>query len=338
MDGQPAPAQHEPWALRVAGDEGLRKAGDNLRDWGAVDVGRARRLVDRLTGKEDLDPKDKGLLGEKRVGRELDRLGEEWTVVHGVRVNGKGDVDHLVIGPGGVFSLNAKQLDAKAEVVVSARQLRVNGYSRDYYPKAVEEASRVEVRLQAATGHEVPVHPVLVIVGVAKERFRVKAQPTDVTVVHRRSLLRWLRSQPARLSEEQVRLLTFKVRRPATWDPSRAAVVLDRPMPKVPRPVAGPSVAAPTLPVPPPPSAAIAPATPHAVPSPPPVDPDADLVRWRRYGHDRLYVNCAATGQRLGWRDEKTGEVHVETADLASRVQRALATAPWGATTPSRGA
>ncbi len=51
----------------------------------------------------------KGALGERRVAAELDRLGPAFTVLHAVPVgNGSTDIDHLVIGPTGVFSINTK--------------------------------------------------------------------------------------------------------------------------------------------------------------------------------------------------------------------------------------
>ncbi len=47
-------------------------------------------------------------------------------------------------------------------------------------------------------------------------------------------------------------------------------------------------------------------------------------VSWRRFGHDRTYVNDD-DGTSLGYRDEKTGEVHVTVAARAADVRAALA-------------
>ena len=44
--------------------------------------------------------------------------------------------------------------------------LAMNGYSRDYYPKAVKEGQRVAERLAAVTGYPVAVRPTLVLTGV----------------------------------------------------------------------------------------------------------------------------------------------------------------------------
>src|SRR5690606_36128291 len=50
-----------------------------------------------------------GALGELEVGRLLDQLDSEWFAFHAVPVGSAGsDVDHIVIGPGGVFTINSK--------------------------------------------------------------------------------------------------------------------------------------------------------------------------------------------------------------------------------------
>ena len=49
----------------------------------------------------------KGGKGEVLVGKRLEKLSDEWRVLRSIPVGNKGtDIDHLVIGPGGVFSLN----------------------------------------------------------------------------------------------------------------------------------------------------------------------------------------------------------------------------------------
>ena len=56
----------------------------------------------------------KGGKGERLVGKRLAKLGHEWRVLHSIPIGGRGtDVDHLVIGPGGVYSLNTKNHSGK---------------------------------------------------------------------------------------------------------------------------------------------------------------------------------------------------------------------------------
>ena len=43
------------------------------------------------------------------MGAELNRLGRHgWRVLHSIRLANRVDIDHLPIGPGGVFSINTK--------------------------------------------------------------------------------------------------------------------------------------------------------------------------------------------------------------------------------------
>jgi len=71
-----------------------------------------------------------GVLGEQRVAATLSTLGPEWTVLHSVPV-GKGstDIDHIAIGPAGVFTLNTKY-SPDSNVWTAGRGLMVNGESR----------------------------------------------------------------------------------------------------------------------------------------------------------------------------------------------------------------
>lgn len=286
--GVAQPSGHEPWAIRVPGDEAVRKPGENLREWAGDERGTVRRFLDRVTFRDERDPKLAGAWGEEVVGRELAKLDGDWSVVHGVRLGPKADVDHLVVGPAGVFSINTKRIAFEKRVRVSARRFLVDGYSRDYYPKAVDEAGRVAERLRKATGLDVVVHPVLVMTGVDRRKVEILEQPADLTVVLRRDLCGWLKRRSRVLGPDAARQLADAVRRPSTWDPSKVPMILDRP------------------------------------PPPPATARRVEVVEWRRYGHHRRYVNDVETGQGLGWRDERTGRVHVEDGIDPSLVREAL--------------
>jgi hypothetical protein len=47
------------------------------------------------------------------------------------------------------------------------------------------------------------------------------------------------------------------------------------------------------------------------------------VKKWSQYGKKRLYVNDAA-GKTLGYRDELTGEIHVQDANDLEEVEGAL--------------
>ncbi|MEV6954941.1 nuclease-related domain-containing protein [Streptomyces sp. NPDC051183] len=109
-----------------------------------------------------------GLEGERRVGQELNRLSPlGWRVLHGVEKSNGGDIDHLVIGPGGVFSINTKT-HRGASVWVGDSMAKVNGGPPQPYAAASKaEADYVRRVLGRYCDFEVPVEPVLVFVGAA---------------------------------------------------------------------------------------------------------------------------------------------------------------------------
>lgn len=55
-----------------------------------------------------LDRQDRGAAGEEHVGGLLDQLaGSDWKVIHDASF-GRGNIDHIAIGPGGIFSIETK--------------------------------------------------------------------------------------------------------------------------------------------------------------------------------------------------------------------------------------
>ncbi|MEU6252243.1 nuclease-related domain-containing protein [Streptomyces sp. NPDC047043] len=109
-----------------------------------------------------------GLEGERRVGRELQRLSAHgWRVLHGVGKANGGDIDHLLIGPGGVFAINTKHHPG-ASVWVGDTMAKINGGQPVPYTAASKaEAAYAQEVLERHCGFPVPVEPVLVFVGVA---------------------------------------------------------------------------------------------------------------------------------------------------------------------------
>jgi hypothetical protein len=57
-----------------------------------------------------------GIAGEQRVARELgEKLSDDWTLVHGYR-NGRGEIDHLLLGPNGLFAIEVKNNNATVSI------------------------------------------------------------------------------------------------------------------------------------------------------------------------------------------------------------------------------
>lgn len=163
-----------------------------------------------------------GARGEQLVAKQLDRLGLGWHVLHSITLSETGtDLDHLVIGPAGVFSVNTKHHHG-ARVWVAGATFMVNGQRQSYIGASRSEGRRVARALSAATRRTVTVRPVIAVVGAS--HLMVKEQPSDVVVCGRLQVVWWLRSLPALVGPETVEAVFSAARRPATWvpDPPRA--------------------------------------------------------------------------------------------------------------------
>ncbi|MFE6158953.1 nuclease-related domain-containing protein [Streptomyces sp. NPDC056486] len=96
-----------------------------------------------------------------------------------MRETNGGDIDHLLIGPGGVFSINTKNHDGKSGWIGDTMARVDHGKPVPYAAASKAEAAYVKVVLERHCGFEVPVEPVLVFVGVtelkrAATRFTVR--------------------------------------------------------------------------------------------------------------------------------------------------------------------
>lgn len=178
--------------------------------------------LERLVGRDPLEPDARpwytGALGERSVAARLATLPDGWTVLHSLPVGrGGADVDHLVVGPGGVFTINTKH-HVDASVWVAGRTVLVAGQRQPYAARSEAEGRRVD-RIVAEVVADAPVvRPLVVVVGA--KRLTVKAGPVAVTVLRAEQLRRWLVAQPARLTPAQVQRLVDRFDDPATWQPA----------------------------------------------------------------------------------------------------------------------
>jgi hypothetical protein len=155
-----------------------------------------------------------GYVGETQVGTELARLGPAWRTLHGVPVGTAGsDIDHVVIGPPGVFTINTKH-HAGVNVDVKGDSIFVGRDYQHYVRNARKEAVRAQAAVSDST---VPVRAVITTVGA---RLRVKQAPQDVMVLDSAALVPWLSSQPAVLTDADVQRLFEHLRWSGRWTES----------------------------------------------------------------------------------------------------------------------
>jgi hypothetical protein len=138
-----------------------------------------------------------GAWGEEWTAEELKKLGEEWRVFHDLE-DGSGNLDHVVVGPGGVFLVDTKNVSQPARADESG--LRAG---RVYYSaaRARGAAARLHDRIQERTGSAVWVQSMFAVWG----DFPAGVDEHDrVLYVSARRLTETLTSRPRRLSDAEI--------------------------------------------------------------------------------------------------------------------------------------
>ena len=154
--------------------------------------------------------------GEKAVGQYLEALREKgYRVIHDVVANGF-NIDHVLIGPTGVFSIEtktiSKPLKGKCEVSHLGDTITVNGYTPDRNPvvQAKAEATWLKEFIFESTGKSLKVRPVVLYPG-----WFITPQPkgSEVWVLNPKSLPGFLEHADRVLNPEDIRLINFHLAR-----------------------------------------------------------------------------------------------------------------------------
>jgi hypothetical protein len=164
-----------------------------------------------------------GAFGEQATGKQLKKLEREgWVVLHDLP-RGMGNVDHVVVGPGGVFVLDSKRTDGR--VVVEDDTVTVTRlddpdlhYVHTGTPHLLRLARETHDRILAESRINQWVTPVMVWwadfpQGVAEGR---------CTHVHGEGLIDWLRARPPQIAPSRSEQVADGVR--AAWLPADGTV------------------------------------------------------------------------------------------------------------------
>lgn len=216
-DAQASPAPPPPVVVDLAGNT----PGISLQAEidAAHAAGQRATILRRIfLGKHARSAWERGAIGERLVAAELQRLRDKdprWLFLHSIPVGANdADIDHLLIGPAGVFSINSKN-HAGMKVWVGGNTFMVNGVRQPHIRNSRHEARRAAKLLSLAAGFDVQVRGI--VVPVNAEDFTVRAQPEDVTVINRNRLVKHLRRLPERLPQPTVVTLFEHARRSTTW-------------------------------------------------------------------------------------------------------------------------
>jgi hypothetical protein len=151
----------------------------------------------------------RGAVGERRTARLLDPLERHgWAILHDLAVPGsRANIDHLMIGPGGVFVIDSKQYRGRLQLDPSGRlwhgryplapTLRAVSFEADQAALVLTDPDVVVVPIVAVHGAQVPWGKVVV---------------EGVPVVTARRLPSMLRTLPAVLGPERVAAVANQAR------------------------------------------------------------------------------------------------------------------------------
>ncbi|WP_158251905.1 nuclease-related domain-containing protein [Cryobacterium sp. M15] len=178
-----------------------------------------RRKLERLVGRSPLGADSVRCLDAARaeiaVGLALAELPRGWIVFHSLPVGDSGaDVDHLVIGPGGVFALHSDR-QARKSVLVAGRSVLVGARKIPYIREAEFEAVSLTTLLSKRMPSTVSVRGVVVLVDT--KRVTVQTQPSRVKIIEATDLCTWLQGLPSVLAPLDRLEITRFVENPALW-------------------------------------------------------------------------------------------------------------------------
>ncbi len=155
--------------------------------------------------------------GEKAVGQLLDGLrGSGYSVFHDVVGEGF-NVDHVLIGPAGVFSIETKTWSKPAkgspEISFDGETLRAAGWEPDRNPivQAKAQASWLHGLLAGSTGKSFPVRPVVLFPGWYVKDSRGSRK--ELWVLEPKALSAFLSNEPEAMTAEDAKLAGFHLSR-----------------------------------------------------------------------------------------------------------------------------
>jgi Nuclease-related domain len=167
--------------------------------------------------RQDIRRLRQGIDGERAVGQFLESLREKkYKVFHDV-VGDSFNIDHVLIGPAGVFTVEtktwSKPVRGDARVKFDGEYITVFNKERDRDPviQAKAQATWLRALLKESTGREYLVRPVVVFPGWFVESTPVSRR--NVWVLEPKALPAFLDQENALLSEEDIKLASFHLSR-----------------------------------------------------------------------------------------------------------------------------
>lgn len=217
----------EAWALAFPEDDlAEHKPGRNM--WAVVgawdaeidaikeDMQQLREMHNHAVYQRDLY--EQGKAGELGVGVLLNSLyADGWGVLHSIPVyDGRSDIDHLLVGPGGVWTVNAKS-HGRLRVVVNGDRVSVGRTNVDYVRSARHEAA-LATRVLRSHGHDVPVYSAVALDLDYSGELDIMEPPEDVVVDTAPNVVAHLRTTNTLLDQAAINSIFATARKRTTWE------------------------------------------------------------------------------------------------------------------------
>lgn len=158
-----------------------------------------------------------GAEGEKAVGQFLERLREGgYHVFHDLIGTGF-NVDHVVIGPAGIFTVETKTWSkparGDAKIMFDGEQITTAGRAPERSPviQARAQSSWLKALLSESTGRNFDVFPVVVFPGWFIDQSNDCLR--NIWVLEPKALVKFLANAPKKLEPDEVKLASFHLSR-----------------------------------------------------------------------------------------------------------------------------
>ena len=160
-----------------------------------------------------------GAEGERKTARRLRALSKgQWLVVHDVDA-GRGNYDHILVGPAGVFLIDTKwpagtlRIENGVPVVTRREDPEAEVRYPQFGPRAKGSAARLSRELRRRSDRRVWVEPVVLVWSAFPASVHTES---GCTFIHGSQVVEWLQNRPARLEESAIAALRDAVRGLAT--------------------------------------------------------------------------------------------------------------------------
>jgi len=141
----------------------------------------------------------RGAEAEEAVGEILDSLPEGFFIIHDFD-SGKGNIDHIIIGPKGIFTVETKS--HRGEVTFDGNQLLLNckPYQKDFLKQAWAECDLVRDLLKKWEITEPKAEPVILFTNAV---VKVREKAKGVEIVSLKFLPKFLERLPDKISKPE---------------------------------------------------------------------------------------------------------------------------------------